>query len=168
VTRPDETQRIAIAQIYAGGAHLSEFNGRIWDYAEPAWREYHSAPAYGDLLRAAGFSVEEGSGGMPIAFAASWGQGSPGPGGYAEYDAVLSQSQQVVPHRARREGLHPWTAGHTDPTRRSVRRRWRACWRARWRCSARGCTASWFARIEGQIKEKPSLTKSCVPIACRF
>ena len=34
---------------------------------------------------------------------------------YAEYDAVPGNSQQVVPRRAPREGLHPAAAGHTDP-----------------------------------------------------
>ena len=115
MTGLDEAQQIAVAWIDANHARLSEFNRCIWDYAEPAWREYQSARAYCDLLRAEGFSVEEGSGGMPTAFAASWGQGSPVLGGYAEYDAVPGQSQQVVPHQAPREGLHPWTAGHTDP-----------------------------------------------------
>jgi len=94
---------------------FSEWHLKIWDYAEPAWREYKSAKAYCDLLRAEGFTVEEGSGGMPTAFAASWGKGGPVIGSYAEYDAVPGNSQQVVPYQAPREGLHPWAAGHTDP-----------------------------------------------------
>src|SRR5271155_3488302 len=108
-------KRHALEWIDEQTRRFSDFHQRIWDYAEPAWREYQSARAYCDLLRAEGFSVEEGSGGMPTAFAASWGEGSPVLGGYAEYDAVPGQSQQVVPHQAPREGLHPWTAGHTDP-----------------------------------------------------
>lgn len=94
---------------------LSEFDLEIWRYAEPAWREYKSARAYVDLLRAEGFEVEEGSGGMPTAFAATWGDGGPVIGSYAEYDAVPGNSQQAVPYQAPREGLHPYTAGHTDP-----------------------------------------------------
>ncbi|MEZ4506627.1 MAG: hypothetical protein R2848_12470 [Thermomicrobiales bacterium] len=95
---------------------LSDFDLEIWGYAEPAWREYKSAKAYVDLLRSDGWEVEEGSGGMPTAFAATWSNG-PGPviGSYAEYDAVPGNSQQAVPYQAPREGLHPWTAGHTDP-----------------------------------------------------
>lgn len=94
---------------------LSDFDMQIWSYHEPAWREYRSAAAYVDLLRAEGFDVEVGSGGMPTAFVATWGEGSPVLGAYAEYDAVPGNSQQAVPYRAPREGLHPWTAGHTDP-----------------------------------------------------
>jgi aminobenzoyl-glutamate utilization protein B len=94
---------------------LSEFDLEIWRYAEPAWREYRSARAYVDLLRAEGFAVEEGSGGMPTAFMATFGEGGPVIGAYAEYDAVPGNSQQAVPYQAPREGLHPWAAGHTDP-----------------------------------------------------
>ncbi len=94
---------------------FSDFDLEIWGYAEPAWREYKSARAYVDLLRDEGFEVEEGSGGMPTAFAATWGEGGPVIGSYAEYDAVPGNSQQPVTHQAPREGLHPWTAGHTDP-----------------------------------------------------
>jgi aminobenzoyl-glutamate utilization protein B len=109
------TQQSALDWIEKHRARLSEFNRRIWDYAEPAWREYKSARAYCELLQSEGFIVEEGSGGMPTAFVATWGSGSPVLGSYAEYDAVPGQSQQVVPYKAPREGLHPWAAGHTDP-----------------------------------------------------
>ena len=111
----NQTQQSAVAWIDTNRARLSDFNRGIWNFAEPAWREYKSARAYCDLLRAEGFTVEEGSGGMPTAFAATWGSGSPVLGSYAEYDAVPGQSQQVVPYKAPRGGLHPWTAGHTDP-----------------------------------------------------
>src|SRR5215469_7411519 len=73
------------------------------------------AKAYCELLRAEGFAVEEGSGEMPTAFCARWGSSGPVLGAYAEYDAVPGNSQQVVPYRAPRAGLHPWAAGHTDP-----------------------------------------------------
>jgi aminobenzoyl-glutamate utilization protein B len=94
---------------------LSDFHLEIWDFAETAWREYRSSQAYIDLLRKEGFEVEEGSGEMPTAFAATWGEGHPVLGSYAEYDAVPGCSQQVVASRAPRKGFHPWAAGHTDP-----------------------------------------------------
>ena len=94
---------------------FSDFHQHVWNYAEPAWREYKSARAYFDLLREEGFAVEEGSGDMPTAFAARWGKSGPVLGTYAEYDAVPGNSQQVVPYQAPRAGLHPWAAGHTDP-----------------------------------------------------
>jgi aminobenzoyl-glutamate utilization protein B len=105
----------ALAWIDENQARLSVFNARIWSYAEPAWREYKSAAAYVDLLRGEGFTVEAGSGGMPTAFVASWGSAGPVLASFSEYDAVPGNSQQVVPHEAPRDGLHPYAAGHTDP-----------------------------------------------------
>ncbi len=110
-----EVKQFAVDWLDAQRGRLSAFNREIWDYAEPAWREYKSARAYVAILRGAGFDVEEGSGEMPTAFCATWGDGEPVIGAYAEYDAVPGNSQRVVPRRAPREGLHPWTAGHTDP-----------------------------------------------------
>src|SRR3712207_1418086 len=111
----DEVKRFALDWIDQNRPRLSEFDLEIWRYAEPAWREYKSAASYRDLLRDEGFAVEEGSGGMPTAFVAAWGEGGPVVGAYAEYDAVPGNSQQAVPYRAPREGLHPYAAGHTDP-----------------------------------------------------
>ncbi|GIW04286.1 MAG: hypothetical protein KatS3mg059_0906 [Thermomicrobiales bacterium] len=105
----------ALDWIEQNQSRLSDFHMQIWHYHEPAWREYKSARAYCDLLRAEGFEVEEGSGGMPTAFVARWGEGKPVIGSYAEYDAVPGNSQQPVPYPAPREGVHPWAAGHTDP-----------------------------------------------------
>lgn len=94
---------------------LSDFHLRIFDHAETAWREYRSAADYVELLMREGFEVEAGSGGMPTAFTSRWGTKGPVIACYAEYDAVPGNSQQVVPYRAPREGLHPWAPGHTDP-----------------------------------------------------
>src|SRR5713226_2817546 len=90
----------AVDWIDSNRERLSDFDLEIWRYAEPAWREYRSARAYVDLLRAAGFTVEEGSGGMPTAFVATFGEGGPVIGAYAEYDAVPGNSQQAVPYQA--------------------------------------------------------------------
>ncbi|MDO9708102.1 zinc-binding metallopeptidase family protein [Paracraurococcus lichenis] len=111
----DTIRATALDWIAANETRLSDFNARIWSHAEPAWREYKSARDYVELLRAEGFTVEAGSGGMPTAFVATWGQGRPVLAGFSEYDAVPGNSQQVVPYPAPREGLHPYTAGHTDP-----------------------------------------------------
>lgn len=96
---------------------LSDWHQIIWNYAEPAWREYRSAAWYVHTLREHGFSVEEGSGGMPTAFCAEWrnGEGGPTVGAYAEYDATPDHSQQAVPWEAPREGLSRYAAGHVDP-----------------------------------------------------
>ncbi len=94
---------------------LSDFHQLIWNHAEPAFREYKSVRAYVELLKDEGFEVEEGSGDMPTAFLATFGEGRPVLGSFAEYDAVPGNSQKAVPYESPRDGLHRWAAGHTDP-----------------------------------------------------
>ncbi|MDU8911213.1 amidohydrolase [Aestuariicoccus sp. MJ-SS9] len=104
------------AYIAARAGDVSDWCATIFDYGEPAWREYRSAGWYVARLRAEGFTVEEGSGGMPTAFCAEWSNG-PGPvvGMYAEYDAVPGNCQAAAPEPRPRDGLGVMAAGHTDP-----------------------------------------------------
>ena len=96
-------------------AELSEQHLTVWNFAEPAWREYRSAAFFVDVLRKAGFDVEAGSATMPTAFCATFGRGKPVLGAYAEYDAVPGMSQAPVTYRKPRDGFHRSAAGHTDP-----------------------------------------------------
>ena len=95
---------------------LSSWSATIWDFAEPALREYRSAAWYVDRLEREGFAVETGSGGMPTAFRAEWSNGG-GPRilAYAEYDAVPGNCQAATTRKQPRQGLSPHAAGHTDP-----------------------------------------------------
>lgn len=110
---PRET---AYGWIAAREHDLSDWHRLIWGWAETSWREYRSAAWYAERLRAEGFEVEEGSGGMPTAFAATWSNG-PGPaiGGYAEYDAVPGNGQAASTRREPRPGVSRFAPGHTDP-----------------------------------------------------
>ena len=87
-------QTDALAHVTARRNDLSNWCATIFDFGETAWREYKSAAWYVERLRAEGFSVEEGSGGMPTAFCADWRNGD-GPiiGMYGEYDAVPGNCQ---------------------------------------------------------------------------
>jgi aminobenzoyl-glutamate utilization protein B len=94
----------------------SAWNRTIWEFGETAWREYRSAAWYVDLLRSEGFTVEEGSGGMPTAFSAEWENGAgPTIGAYAEYDGVPGNCQAADVVERPRDGLGPHAGGHTDP-----------------------------------------------------
>lgn len=108
-------KKFALQYMQSIRQRMSDFDMKIWHFAEPAWREYKSAKAYCELLTAEGFTVEEGSGGMPTAFMASWGEGAPVLGSFSEYDAVPGHSQQATPYPAPREGFHAWAPGHTCP-----------------------------------------------------
>ena len=111
-----DSKSTADAWVAGHRADLSEWNRTIWELAEPAWREYRSAAWYVERLRAEGFDVEAGSGGMPTAFSATWSNGAgPTVMAYAEYDAVPGNSQAAVTREAPRPGTSRFAAGHTDP-----------------------------------------------------
>ncbi len=73
---------------------------QIWDHPEVRFDTPHSAKLLADTLREQGFDVEEGVCGLPHAFRATYGAGSPAVGFLAEYDALPGMSQQAgVPER---------------------------------------------------------------------
>lgn len=111
-----DAQLRAVSYVEAHKQRLSGDCATIFDFGETAWREYRSAAWYVDRLRAEGFSVEEGSGGMPTAFCAEWSNGDgPVVGMYAEYDAVPANCQAATPEKAPRAGMSFAAGGHTDP-----------------------------------------------------
>ncbi len=109
-------QATALATIAARRHELSGWCATIFDFGETAWREYRSAEWYVARLRAEGFTVEEGSAGMPTAFCAEWSNGE-GPviGLYAEYDGIPGNCQAASTRREPRAGLGFQAGGHTDP-----------------------------------------------------
>lgn len=113
---PTPAKRTALDWVERRMGALSDWNQTIWHFGETAWREYRSARWYVERLRAEGFAVEEGSGGMPTAFAAQWRQGA-GPviAGYAEYDGIPGNCQAASTRQEPRAGLSPAAGGHTDP-----------------------------------------------------
>lgn len=100
----------------AHASQLSDWHQTIWHFAEPAFREYKSAAWYVAKLREQGFEVEEGSGGMPTAFMATWRNGDgPTIATYAEYDAVPGNCQAATTTQQPRGKLSKYAPGHTDP-----------------------------------------------------
>ena len=90
----------ALAWINANRSVVTGLNDRVWQLAELSLREWNSALATADLLRANGFTIEWGSAGFPAAFVATYGSGGPVVGFNAEYDALpnLSQKTGVARH----------------------------------------------------------------------
>ena len=83
---------------------------RIWEFAELSLNEYKSVACYLDFLRKEGFAIREQVAGVPTAFAASYGSGSPRIGILAEYDALSSLSQRAGV--AEKDPLVPGGHGH--------------------------------------------------------
>ncbi|MGE5578630.1 MAG: amidohydrolase [Bacillota bacterium] len=88
---------------------LTRLSDEIWEYAEVGLHEDRSAKALADALEAEGFTVERGVAGMPTAFVATWGSGSPVIGFLGEYDALPGVSQCTTPTK---QELKPGAAGH--------------------------------------------------------
>lgn len=70
---------------------LSDF---MWENPELGLEEYGASKRITDILSAYGFSVENGIGGLPTAFVASWGTGGPTVGINVEYDCLPGMSQR--------------------------------------------------------------------------
>ena len=67
----------------------------VWQYAEPAFQEYHSSALLRSVLEEQGFTVSVPSPALPTAFIARWGQGGPVVGLLGEYDALPGMSQKA-------------------------------------------------------------------------
>ena len=72
---------------------------QIWEYAEVGYKEVKSAALHIQHLKDAGFTVETGVAGIPTAFVATYGTGSPAIGILAEYDALPGINQSTSPQR---------------------------------------------------------------------
>lgn len=94
------TKRDAVAVVDAHADELISLADSVWDFAETALEETRSSALLADYLEGQGFTVERSVAGMPTAFVATYGTGSPILGVLGEYDALPGISQQAVPERA--------------------------------------------------------------------
>jgi aminobenzoyl-glutamate utilization protein B len=99
----------AVAVIEKHKAELISLSDEIWGFAETALQETRSAKLLADYAEKQGFQVKRGVAGMPTAFVASYGQGSPIIGVLGEYDALPGISQKAQPAK---EALEAGAAGH--------------------------------------------------------
>ncbi|WP_405383264.1 amidohydrolase [Maribacter sp. LLG6340-A2] len=69
---------------------------KIWNFAEMGYQEEKSAGLLQETLKDAGFSITKGVAGIPTAFIAEYGSGSPVIAILGEYDALPGLSQKAV------------------------------------------------------------------------
>lgn len=98
-----------IAAIDAQRATYEKLALDIWHYAEVGYQEVKSSAALQEQLAKAGFTVQAGVAGIPTAFSASFGSGSPVIAILGEFDALPGVSQDAVPEQKERPGVG---AGH--------------------------------------------------------
>ena len=89
----------ALASIEANRTAYEQLAGQLWDLAELGYQETQSCILLQQQLRSADFVIDTGLAGMPTAFVASYGEGSPIIAILAEYDALPGISQDAVPER---------------------------------------------------------------------
>jgi aminobenzoyl-glutamate utilization protein B len=99
----------ALSWLDSNASTLAKVNRNIWGWAETGLEEVQSSKELQDLLTANGFTVDAGVAGMPTAFVATFGSGTPVIGILAEYDALPGLSQDASPERSSRAGV---MAGH--------------------------------------------------------
>ncbi len=95
------TAVLAAADGMAG--EIGRMAAALWQYSELALQEHRSAALLADILEKEGFRIERGVAGMPTAFVASFGSGSPVIGILAEYDALPGIGNAAVPRKQPRE-----------------------------------------------------------------
>lgn len=85
-----------IQHIQSGYEDYKKIALNIWDYAEVGYKETKSSLLLQNTLKQNGFKVDAGVAGMPTAFVATYGSGSPVIGILAEYDALPGFSQDTA------------------------------------------------------------------------
>jgi aminobenzoyl-glutamate utilization protein B len=108
-SKTDAAKTEAMLHLEKNIAPYKEAALKIWDYSEVGYKEEKSSALLKDMLAKEGFKVETGVAGIPTAFVASYGSGSPVIGILAEYDALPGLSQQAIPEKKSADGRQ---AGH--------------------------------------------------------
>ncbi|MCH7572998.1 MAG: amidohydrolase, partial [Planctomycetes bacterium] len=104
-----EKKTEVIASVESNQTELIDIADQIWHHPETALREHKSSKVLADAAQRHGFVIEWGVAGMPTAFIASYGSGSPIIGILGEYDALPGLSQNTTTER---DPLVPDAPGH--------------------------------------------------------
>ena len=103
------SKKAIIASIEKHKEALVGLSDSIWALAETAFEEEGSSKLLADYAEKNGFTVERGVAGMPTAFVATYGSGSPVISVLGEFDALPGISQKAQPTKA---PLEEGAAGH--------------------------------------------------------
>src|SRR4029453_1687711 len=89
----------AVQEVDGQSAALIDLSDQVWRFAETALKETKSSKVLADYAEQQGFRVTRGVAGLPTAFVAEFGEGSPVIGIMGEYDALPGISQKAQPTR---------------------------------------------------------------------
>ena len=88
-----------LAKMDSRADYYGKLSRQIWEFAEVGYKEVKSSNLLRGELRSNGFQIQEGVGGMPTAFTATWGQGKPVIVIMGEFDALPGLSQFDQPNK---------------------------------------------------------------------
>src|SRR5258708_6814374 len=108
--RPDAPAAATDAYLDKTRPRWEQVSRQIWDFAETGLEETRSAALIEDVLEKEGFKVQRGVAGMPTAFVATAGSGSPVVAILVEYDALPGLSQKAG--EAQKDPLVKGAPGH--------------------------------------------------------
>jgi aminobenzoyl-glutamate utilization protein B len=89
-----ELKREGFVIVDAHRERLGKINDAIFSYSEIGFQEYKTIALVTETLETAGYDVETGVAGMPTAYRATYGSGSPVLGLMSDFDAVPGASQK--------------------------------------------------------------------------
>lgn len=101
-----------IQQIEDNAVTYSDIAQDIWEFAEMGYQEKKSSQLLQNTLSNAGFKITAGVAGIPTAFVATYGSGSPVIAVLGEYDALPGLSQKAVPYKVSNDGRAGHACGH--------------------------------------------------------
>ncbi len=105
----DGTKKDIVKSVEKHKANLIKLSDEIWALAETAFEEDKSSKLLADYAEQQGFKVDRGVAGMPTAFVATYGSGSPVISVLGEFDALPGISQKAEPTK---QPLNEGAAGH--------------------------------------------------------
>ncbi len=92
-----KSKQDVIKAIDARSETLAAAAKKIWGFAEVGFQEKQSSALLQQMLKEAGFTVQDNIAGMPTAFTATYGSGKPVIGILGEFDALPGVAQEAVP-----------------------------------------------------------------------
>ena len=111
-SRLDALKREAIADVESRAKFTQQMVDQIFSFGELGFQEVETSKYIVKILRDNGFTVEEGVGGMPTAWVATWGAGKPVIAIGSDIDGIPQASQK--PGVACHAPLVPGAPGHGE------------------------------------------------------
>ena len=107
-----KTKKDVLKSLDQKSESYGEISQEIWNLAEMGYQEVKSSALLQKTLEEAGFTIESGVAGIPTAFIAEYGSGSPVVAIMGEYDALPGLSQEAVAEKKSAGGAAGHACGH--------------------------------------------------------